>query len=375
MIVSTGCLDDNHVRIVLRLIAAIIAFPSHQPMHSRIRSVFAAAGVAALITAAQSACAPAPQTLSIVGETMGTSYSVKLKNCPTPDCLTELESRIERRLEQINNAMSTFDPQSELSRFNAVSGADWVSVSVDLYTVMAHAHAVSELTGGAFDVTVAPLVNAWGFGPEILANEQATADRSQMANLETGYERIELRDDPPGMRKQGSSLSIDLSGIAKGFGVDEIAELLDGYGIASYLVEIGGEVRGHGTRPDGKPWHIAVEHPAIGTRRLDGIVELADLSIATSGDYRNFYVEDGQRYSHTIDPTTAAPVRHGLASVSVVDPSAMHADAMATALMVLGPERGFALAQEHGMAAAFVVRRDDGYQQMMTPPFRRLLVD
>jgi thiamine biosynthesis lipoprotein len=271
--------------------------------------------------------------------------------------------------------MSTYDPQSELSRFNAVSSADWVSVSVDLYTVMAHAHAVSDLTGGAFDVTVAPLVNAWGFGPDFLTGEPATADRSHMANPETGYKRIELRNDPPGMRKQAAHMSIDLSGIAKGFGVDEIAELLDGYGIASYLVEIGGEVRGHGTRPDGKPWRIAVEHPAIGMQRLDGIVELADLSIATSGDYRNFYVENGQRYSHTIDPLTAAPVKHGLASVSVVDPSAMHADAMATALMVLGPERGFALAQEHGMAAAFVVRRDGGYHQILTPPFQRLLVD
>lgn len=344
-------------------------------MHSRIRSVFVAAGTAALINAGLSACAPKPHSLSIVGETMGTSYSVKLENCPTPDCLTELELRIEQRLEQINSAMSTYDPQSELSRFNTARSADWISVSTDLYTVVAHAHAVSELTGGAFDITVAPLVNAWGFGPESLAGKQPAADRSQIAGPATGYERIELRDDPPGIRKRTSRMSIDLSGIAKGFGVDEIARVLDDYGISSYLVEIGGEVRGRGTRPDGKPWRIAVEHPAIGTRRLDGIVELADLSIATSGDYRNFYVEDGQRYSHTIDPTTAAPVRHGLASVSVIDPSAMHADAMATALMVLGPERGLALAQEHGMAAAFVVRRDDGYQQMMTPPFRRLLVD
>ena len=344
-------------------------------MHSRIRSVFAAAGIAALMATGLSSCTPEPRALSIVGETMGTSYSVKLKNCQTPGCLTDLQPRIEQRLEQINNAMSTYDPQSELSRFNAVSSAEWVSVSADLYTVMAHAHAVSELTGGAFDVTVAPLVNAWGFGPEFLADEQATADQSQMANAETGYKRIELRDDPPGMRKQAARMSIDLSGIAKGFGVDEIAELLDAYGISSYLVEIGGEVRGRGTRPDGNPWRIAVEHPAISSQRLDGIVELADLSIATSGDYRNFYVEDGQRYSHTIDPMTAAPVKHGLASVSVVAPSAMHADAMATALMVLGPERGFALAQKHAIAAAFVVRRDDGYHQTMTPPFQRLLVD
>jgi thiamine biosynthesis lipoprotein len=360
---------------VLRLIAAIICSPPHEPMRSRIRSVLVAAGIAALMATGLSSCTPEPRALSIVGETMGTSYSVKLKNCPTPGCLTDLQPRIEQRLEQINNAMSTYDPQSELSRFNAVSSAGWVSVSADLYTVIAHAHAVSELTGGAFDVTVAPLVNAWGFGPEFLADERATADQSQMANPETGYEHIELRDDPPGMRKQTARISVDLSGIAKGFGVDEIAGLLDAYGISSYLVEIGGEVRGRGTRPDEKPWRIAVEHPAISTQRLDGVVELADLSIATSGDYRNFYVENGQRYSHTIDPVTAAPVKHGLASVSVVDPSAMHADAMATALMVLGPERGFALAQKHAIAAAFVVRRDDGYHQTMTPPFQRLLVD
>ena len=327
------------------------------------------------MSVSQSACAPERDVLSIVGETMGTSYSVKLKNCPTPGCVTDLQPRIEQRLEQINNAMSTYDPQSELSRFNAVGSAEWIAVSADLYTVVAHAHAVSELTGGAFDVTVAPLVNAWGFGPEFLADKQAAGDRSQLASPETGYKRIELRNDPPGMRKQGAPVSIDLSGIAKGFGVDEIAELLDAYGISSYLVEIGGEVRGRGTRPDGKPWRIAVEHPAISTQRLDGIVELANLSIATSGDYRNFYVEDGRRYSHTIDPATSAPVKHELASVSVVDRSAMHADAMATALMVMGPERGFALAQKHAMAAAFVVRRDGGYHQTMTPAFQRLLVD
>ena len=360
---------------MLHLIAAIIGFPLHNPMHSRFRSVFVAAGAAALMAASLDACAPEPRGLSIVGKTMGTGYSVKLKNCPTPSCLTELEPRIAQRLEQINSAMSTYDPQSELSRFNAVRGTDWISVSADLYTVVAHAHAVSELTGGAFDVTVAPLINAWGFGPESLAGKQSAAERSQIANSDTGYERIELRDNPPGMRKRASRMSIDLSGIAKGFAVDEIARLLDDYGISSYLVEIGGEVRGRGTRPDGKPWRIAVEHPVIGTQRLHGIVELTDLSIATSGDYRNFYVEGGQRYSHTIDPMTAAPVRHGLASVSVVDPSAMHADAMATALMVLGPERGLAFAQERGMAAAFVVRRDDGYQQMMTPNFRRVLID
>ncbi len=140
-----------------------------------------AAGTAALIATGLSTCAPEPRALSIVGETMGTSYSVKLKNCPTPDCLTELELRIEQRLEQINSAMSSYDPRSELSRFNAVRSADWISVSADLYTVVVHAHAVSELTGGAFDITVAPLVNAWGFGPESLAGKPPAADRSQIA--------------------------------------------------------------------------------------------------------------------------------------------------------------------------------------------------
>jgi thiamine biosynthesis lipoprotein len=309
------------------------------------------------------------------GATMGTTYSVKLLEMPDGMTPEALRTEIDDILVQVNRRMSTYDPQSELSRFNGNETTDWVRISPELLAVIREALKISRLTDGAFDVTVGPLVNIWGFGPE-MKEDQVPSERAINQTLaRVGHERIHLRDTPPGLKKERGDIYIDLSAIAKGYGVDQVADYLDSLGSANYLVEIGGELRGKGHNPKGTPWRIAIEKPLPGERSIERIVEIEDGGIATSGDYRNFFVQDGQRYSHALNPHTGWPVRHELASVTVIDETAMAADAMATALMVMGPKAGFELAETQGLAALFIVIDDDEFQENGTSEMRQYLID
>jgi thiamine biosynthesis lipoprotein len=314
-------------------------------------------------------CGTESPPLVVTGQTMGTTYTIQVVDAPPELSAELLRDLTEKRLAQINSVMSTFDSEAEISRFNRNATTDWIGVSESLYRVVTFALEVSNFTDGAFDITAAPLINMWGFGPTGVRFEPP--DKAEISRLleQVGYGKIETHDPPYEIRKTQSAVTIDLSAIAKGYGVDEIAHLLASQGSNNFLVEIGGEVRAAGLRADGAAWQVGVENPVSGPQAIAQIITLSDASIATSGDYRNFFEHDGRRYSHTIDTRTGYPVEHKLALVSVVARSTMQADAYATALLALGPELGYELALAQGIAAMFIVRKDDGFTEKATPGF------
>ena len=327
---------------------------------------------------ALSACNPNTsdhQLSEFSGLTMGTSWSVKVVDLPGTIDHSAIDDSINKTLAAISLSMSTYDVESELSRFNSSSSTDWFTASDALVEVLGTANEVSKLTGGAFDITVGPLVNLWGFGPQDSHGEVPGKDEIESALARTGYRNIELKQAPAAVRKQLPGLYIDLSSIAKGYAVDRIAGLLEQKGIENYLVEIGGELRGKGQNERGRSWRVGIERPSTTDRAVYAVVEINEAGLATSGDYRNYFEQDGQRYSHTIDPVTGRPVTHRLASVTVVTASAARADALATALMVLGPEDGYALAERKGIAAFFIVRADDGFIGRASSAFTRYQAD
>ncbi|MBN1512300.1 MAG: FAD:protein FMN transferase [Phycisphaerae bacterium] len=292
---------------------------------------------------------------------MGTTYTVRFRKPegrPWPQAETDgLARRIETCLADVNARMSTYQPDSEVSQFNQSPADVPFALSPETFEVFEAALAVSVQSAGAFDVTVGPLVNAYGFGPPPEPPEPPTAEELETLRQRVGYRLLVPDLQARTIRKTRADVYCDLSGIAKGYGVDRVAAVLEAEGLTDYMVEIGGEVRAAGRNPEGRVWRIGIERPTRDGRRVVmRAVELADRSLATSGDYRNYYVADGRVYSHMIDPRTGRPVEHALASVTVVDSRAMVADAWATALMVLGPDEGYNLAEARGMAALFLVR-------------------
>jgi len=305
------------------------------------------------------------------GLTMGTSWDVKVVDLPGAINPSVVDNAINDLLVAISRSMSTYDPESELSRFNSSSSTAWFAASDALVEVLGAANKISRMTGGAFDVTVGPLVNLWGFGPQGERTKIPDEIEIKSARARTGYTHIEVRHTPAAIRKRLPGLYVDLSSIAKGYAVDRIAEILEQLGIENYLVEIGGELRGKGHNDRATSWRVGVERPSATNRTVYAAIEINETGLATSGDYRNYFEQDGLRYSHTIDPTTGQPVIHRLASVTVVSASAMRADALATALMVLGPEEGHALAEREELAAFFIVRAGDGFIDKASSAFTR----
>ncbi|EAQ78102.1 ApbE-like lipoprotein [Blastopirellula marina DSM 3645] len=291
---------------------------------------------------------------------MGTTYSVKLIASGADFSTASLQKQVDERLVEINQQMSTYIPDSELSRFNQSPAGNWFPVSQALADVVARAKEISEQSDGAFDVTVGPLVNLWSFGPDNRPEKVPSDEAIAAALANVGDAKLEVRLDPPALKKSRDALYVDLSAIAKGYGVDQIAQLVADSGAQSYMVEIGGEVRAVGRKSDGSLWRIAIEKPTPGARAIQEIVELSNQSLATSGDYRQHFVEDGQIYSHTIDPQTGRPLPHPPASVSVLHADCAAADAFATTLMVLGPERGYNWAEQNKLAVLFLIRGADG---------------
>jgi thiamine biosynthesis lipoprotein len=302
-------------------------------------------------------CTPQPSSERIVGETMGTTYDVTVTHSPDGIRRNDLESTIDAVLADVNRHLSTYDPNSEISRFNANPSTDWIPVSaVLLDAVMQSAH-VSLATDGAFDITVGPIVKAWGFGSTVEHGaDSPDSKRIERLRAAAGHDKLEARIDPPALRKIVSALQIDVDGIAPGIAVDRIADQFEALGVRDYLVELGGEVRARGLSPAGRRWRVAVEAPVAGERRPYALLELDGFAVSTSGDYRDFRETAGRRVSHTIDPRTAAPVTHRLTSVTVVHTSTAMADAYSTALMVLGPDEGMDAARRLGLAALFIER-------------------
>jgi thiamine biosynthesis lipoprotein len=327
----------------------------------------AAALTALLVTLVLAGCAQ-PRPVVFTGSVMGTTWSVQILG----DVDADMETTIAARLGQINDRMTTYSKESELARFSASADTDWMTVSAELAVVVAEAQRVAALTEGAFDVTVSPLVELWGFGSAGATDEVPGKTAIAAVRSRVGYQQLAVTTQPPALRKNSAGLTVDLSAIAKGYAVDQVAALLAARGLRNYLVEIGGELKAAGSNSRGESWNIAVEQPTPGARRVQRAFHVADLAVATSGDYRNFFERDGRRYSHTIDPRTGYPVNHELASVTVLNPSAMAADAYATGLLVLGDQDGYDFALTHDLAALFVVRDGSDFRERATPRFEAL---
>jgi len=306
--------------------------------------------------------------LHFSGETMGSTYNVKLVH-PARD-VGGLEQDIQAALDAVDRRMSMFRSDSELSAFNRTGRAPLL-LSAELFEVFSVAQEISQWSDGAFDITVAPLVEAWGFGT---AKRRSMPAGKDLQKSRAGVDWRGLALDPAQRTvvKAQSSMKADLGGIAQGYGVDAAAAVLDRHGVEHYLVEVSGEVRTRGLNAQGEAWRIGIEEPDAVPQRARLIVALSGQSMATSGDYRNFFEQDGQRFSHEIDPATGAPIRHALCSATVIAESGVRADALATALIVLGPERGLALAEASGLAAQFIVRRGADLVDYQTQAFAAL---
>ncbi len=303
------------------------------------------------------------------GSSMGTTWSVKVCARRRPDA-TRVQAAIDAALAAVDRQMSTWRADSDLNRYNRTAAPGWVELPDDCCRVIATALDVAAQTGGAYDPTVAPLVNLWGFGPD--GRRTAPPDAAAIAHARAGCGWQRLRCDPARRAVwQPGGAQLDLSAIAKGFAVDQVCVQLQALDIHDYLVEVGGELRAQGRRGDGRPWYVAIEAPDDDRAALPLIGVLRDGAIATSGDYLRYFESAGQRYSHTIDPRTAEPVRHALASVSVLHGQAMLADAYATAFSVLGAEDGLAFAQRHDIAARFVSRAAQGLTSTESSAFER----
>lgn len=321
---------------------------------------------------ALAACSGAVGPVEITGSTMGTHYSVKLPRLIEGHDTVQLKRSIDASLDAENAQMSTYMPRSEISRFNASRSLEWQLVSSELCKKIEASQAISALTDGAFDITVGPLVNLWGFGPGEIIDEPPGDDAIAALLDVTGFENLHADCDRISIRKDVAGLMVDLSAIGKGFAADRVSSLLAALGYEDYLVEVGGELNIRGHKARGEPWAIGIEAPLPSQRRPHTIVHLTNTGMATSGDYRNFFEADGKIYSHTIDTRTGRPVDHTLASVTVVDPLASRADALATALLVMGPEEGMAFAERERLAVLMLIRTNGGIQERQTAAFAKL---
>lgn len=331
-------------------------------------------GIAPLLLWLLAACGgPSPALIELGGPTMGTYYSVKVVNPPPGVTRERLQQGVDRVLGEVNREISTYDPESELSRFNQNPSTDWIGVSTGLLGVVGEGLRISQLSEGAFDVTVGPLVNLWGFGPEPKPARVPPEEAIAEAQARVGYQQLDLRMEPPALRKARGDLYVDLSALGEGYGADRVAAYLLAEGVRDFMVAVAGAIRVRGQSPRGTGWAIAIEEPTPGKRAVQRVIGVTDGGLSTSGDYRNYFEEDGKRYSHEIDPRTGRPIEHRLASVTLLGDNAMRADGWATALMVLGEARGLALAEALGLAALFIIRTPEGFREQATPAFARYL--
>lgn len=313
------------------------------------------------------------ETYKVQGRTMGTTYGIKIiKNIESFEQYNLIKPKIDSILTEVNRQMSTYIPTSEISKFNDHKDTTWFPISEDFAEVTQSALEICELTNGALDITIGSVVNLWGFGPEHnftnVPSEKKITERLE----KTGYEFVKVHSKRNQIKKLHPEIYLDLSSIAKGFGVDKVADYLEELGFTDYLVEIGGEVRAKGQNHLGNIWLIGIQTP----NSLYGVqkaVQVENTSMATSGDYFNYFEKDGIRFSHTIDPRTGRPITHKLASVTVIHESCMKADALATALNVMGPERGMELAEKMKLPVFMIVRKDKEFIEKMTIEFDEIL--
>lgn len=322
-----------------------------------------------------SACFPSNPSdkteVLLQGRTMGTTYNIKVVATVEQLEALKLQDKIDATLKQINQEMSTYIPSSEISQFNQQASTQAVEISPGFSRVLAESIRLGELTGGKLDVTVGPLVNLWGFGPEQRPEKVPSAEVLAATKEKIGLANLVLTGNQ--LSKKVPELYVDLSTIAKGYGVDVIAELIEANGFTNYLVEIGGELRLSGFKSTGELWVVAIEKPLTTERSVQQFIVPKDNAMATSGDYRNYFEANGTRFSHIIDPATGKPINHNLVSVTVIHPSSMTADGLSTALMVMGIEQGMQFAIDNDIAALFIAKTENGFDEQFTVKFKQFL--
>lgn len=318
-------------------------------------------------------CDTSPKQMSLSGETMGTYYLIKYIEQDNLPPASKIQSQVDLLLEQVNQQMSTYRKDSELSQFNQQKTDAPYPVSQALTKVVNEAIRLHHLSQGALDITLGPIVNLWGFGPEgrpdIVPTDEQIAKRRSM----TGMNYLAVQDNQ--LIKKHPDLYIDLSAIAKGYGVDAVADYLNELGLNNYLVDIGGELKLKGKNANQQWWRIAIEKPTNQQQSVQEIITPKNMAVATSGDYRNYFEQDGIRYSHTIDPHSAKPINHKLVSVTVLDKSCMSADGLATAFMVMGQHKALALANQNNIPAFFIVKTENGFEEIASKDFARYAQD
>lgn len=307
--------------------------------------------------------------IHITGSTMGTTYSVKFLPQPNLPNKEDITTKIDALLEGVNKEMSTYRKDANLSQFNAQKSTKPFPASPDLSKVVVEAIRINDLSRGALDVTLGPLVNLWGFGPEGRPQKVPTDEEIAKRRAMTGIHFLSVGNDH--IIKTKSDIYVDLSSIAKGFAVDKVSLYMFDLGIENFMIEIGGELQLNGVNAYGKPWRIAIEKPSGGEQIAQEIISPGNMGMATSGDYRNYFEENGVRYSHTIDPKTGRPISHKLASVTVLNKSCMTADGLSTAFMVMGPEKALELANKENIPAFFIIKTENGFKEIASDAFKK----
>ena len=303
------------------------------------------------------------------GPTMGSHYSLKyLAGEGTPEPAA-LKAEVEDLLAEVDQQMSTWRADSDLSAFNRLPAGSCRAMPAPVLELVRFGERLSADSAGAFDLTLEPLLDLWGFGPQSRGERVPTAEEIAEVRQRIGHQH--LRIDGEQLCKD-AAVQLDLNSIAAGHTVDRIAARLAELGVQSYLLDVTGELKAAGRKPDGSAWRVAIEAPRDDRQVAQKVLVLDGLGVSTSGDYRNYFERDGKRYSHTLDPQTGAPISHRLAAVTVVDAQTLRADGLSTLLMVLGPERGYAFAEQAQVAAFFVTRTDQGFATHATPAFERL---
>ena len=317
-----------------------------------------------------SACTRKDIDLSFTGQTMGTSYHITVVTDAGrfPDGVEDAVAQLLARLDQ---SMSTYKPDSELNTLNRLAIGEELSISIDLWQVLQGVQHIHALTLGAFDPTVGPLVDLWGFGPK--DTDDKVPSQLEINTLLPKVDLGQLRLVNDNRVSKLADIDLDLSAIAKGYAAQQVAALLRAQGFSNFLVEVGGELQLAGHNRKGSPWRIAIEAPSLLQGGVEKVIAVTDVGVATSGDYRNYFEREGVRYSHTIDPRTGKPITHNLASVTVLADTAGVADALATAFMVMGADKSLELAQQRDIPIYLLVKRGDGFQASYSDAFKPYL--
>ncbi len=311
------------------------------------------------------------------GMTMGTvTYNIKVIVDPNEEVganfdATKAQADIDGILDQLLQDMSNWEPESELSKFNKSKSLEPIQITEGLRRVIAESIRLGNLSEGKLDVTIGPLINLWGFGPEYRPEKVPSDEELKQVKSTIGLQYLKLEGNK--LSKAIPELYVDLSTIAKGYAVDLVAEYFESKGLNNYLVEIGGEMRVKGFKHTGELWHIAIEKPVSDERAVHQVIVPKDNAVATSGDYRKYFESNGQRFSHIIDPSTGKPINHKLASVTVIHPSSMTADGLSTSMMLMGEDRALAFAEENNLAAYLIIKTDNGFVEQSTVKFMQYL--